>query len=317
MRETFVLWEERKGGGRKKMAERKSQQKYYPPEWTPDQGSVNKFRGHHPLGHRAKKIDQGIIVIRFEMPFNVWCDRCGEHAGKGVRFNAEKKCVGKYMSTRIFEFTMKCPQKGCSQRFVIRTDPEKTDYAVISGAKKKIEESDAAPEEAGMVGVEEEEEREKLRRDPLARLEKQTDDSEVGKRQSEHIEQIMAAQSAMRDDYAANAELRRKARKERKEVRKEKEDGKRIGLGRRLVRLTDEDRQEAELASTEMAKAAAVASAKETARRKEIEARNSSIFEPPPSKLRAIAMAAKIDPSLLKRSSPPSSTPPASPIFRT
>jgi coiled-coil domain-containing protein 130 len=39
--------------------------KYYPPDWTPEKGSVNKFVGKHPLGDRARKIDQGILIVRF------------------------------------------------------------------------------------------------------------------------------------------------------------------------------------------------------------------------------------------------------------
>jgi hypothetical protein len=39
---------------------------YYPPDWTPESGSLNKFAGCPPgnLGKRAKKLDQGILVIR-------------------------------------------------------------------------------------------------------------------------------------------------------------------------------------------------------------------------------------------------------------
>ncbi|KAJ9140675.1 hypothetical protein P3X46_031293 [Hevea brasiliensis] len=73
---------------------------YYPPEWTPKQGSLNKFHGQHALRERAKKIDQGILIIRFEMPFNVWCGGCNSMIAKGVRFNAEKKQVGSYHSTK-------------------------------------------------------------------------------------------------------------------------------------------------------------------------------------------------------------------------
>ncbi|GLU04797.1 hypothetical protein SLE2022_219280 [Rubroshorea leprosula] len=57
---------------------------YYLPEWDPSQGSLNKFHGQHDLRERARKIDQGILVIRFETP--VWC---------------EKKQVGNYYSTKI------------------------------------------------------------------------------------------------------------------------------------------------------------------------------------------------------------------------
>lgn len=38
---------------------------YYPPEWEPKKGGLNKFNGQHALRERAKKIDQGILVIRY------------------------------------------------------------------------------------------------------------------------------------------------------------------------------------------------------------------------------------------------------------
>ena len=38
---------------------------YFPPEWDPKKGSMNKQQGQHPLRERAKKIDQGILVIRY------------------------------------------------------------------------------------------------------------------------------------------------------------------------------------------------------------------------------------------------------------
>ena len=40
------------------------------------QGSLNTFQKQHPLRDRARKLHLGILVIRFEMPFNVWCDHC-------------------------------------------------------------------------------------------------------------------------------------------------------------------------------------------------------------------------------------------------
>ena len=70
-------------------------------------GKQDKWRAH-PLRERAKKLDEGILTIRFEMPFDVRCTGCNNRIGKGVRFNAEKKSVGKYFSTTIWSFRMLC-----------------------------------------------------------------------------------------------------------------------------------------------------------------------------------------------------------------
>ncbi len=63
-------------------------------DYDPKKGSLNSQLGQHPLRERARKLkSEGILVIRFEMPFNVWCLHCNAHIGKGVRYNAEKKQV--------------------------------------------------------------------------------------------------------------------------------------------------------------------------------------------------------------------------------
>ncbi|XP_037567735.1 C2 domain-containing protein 5-like [Dermacentor silvarum] len=117
------------------LAERKAVNKYYPPEWTPGHGSINKFRNSHPLRDRARKLHLGILVIRFEMPYNIWCDGCGNHIGTGVRYNAEKSKVGMYYSTPIYKFRMKCHL--CDNHFEIKTDPQNMDYEIISGARRQ------------------------------------------------------------------------------------------------------------------------------------------------------------------------------------
>ncbi|KAI5062898.1 hypothetical protein GOP47_0021445 [Adiantum capillus-veneris] len=45
---------------------------YYPPEWTSQQGLLNKIQGQHPLHKRAKKLDQDILTTSFEMPYNLY-----------------------------------------------------------------------------------------------------------------------------------------------------------------------------------------------------------------------------------------------------
>ena len=71
------------------------------------------------------------------MPVNVWCDGCGEHIARGVRYNAEKKKCGTYFTSDVFEFQMNCHL--CGQRFIIKTDPENRDYEFVSGLHRKVE----------------------------------------------------------------------------------------------------------------------------------------------------------------------------------
>jgi coiled-coil domain-containing protein 130 len=104
------------------MAERRAVNKWYPPDWNPSMGSVNQYWGQHPLRERARKLKEGILIVRFEMPFNIWCGGCEKHIAMGVRFNAEKKKVGHYHSTPIWNFSMTCHM--CSHRFEIQTDPK-------------------------------------------------------------------------------------------------------------------------------------------------------------------------------------------------
>jgi coiled-coil domain-containing protein 130 len=115
--------------------------KYYPPDYD-GRSNINKMAGTHALGRRARKLDQGILVVRFEMPYNIWCAKCNNHIGQGVRFNAEKKRAGSFYSTPIWSFRMKCHL--CDNVIEIKTDPENTRYVVVDGAKRQTEDEGTA-----------------------------------------------------------------------------------------------------------------------------------------------------------------------------
>ena len=67
-------------------SDRKAVNRYYPPDFDPNKhGSINKYRNSHPLRERAKRLSEGILVIRFEMPYNIWCGGCGKHIGMGKK----------------------------------------------------------------------------------------------------------------------------------------------------------------------------------------------------------------------------------------
>lgn len=129
------------------MGERKGQNKYYPPDFDPAKHrSLDGYHGSHPLRERAKRLkSEGILIIRFEMPYNIWCAGCCKPIGMGVRYNAEKTKVGYYYSTPIYKFRMKCAM--CDQRFEIQTDPKNQDYVILSGARRKEQRWDATQNE--------------------------------------------------------------------------------------------------------------------------------------------------------------------------
>ena len=84
------------------MATRKETNRYYPPEFWDDpnfgdKSNLNSFRGESWRNRGAqvnsKLLTQGRNVIRFETPFDIWCEGCNEVTHKGVRFNADKNKV--------------------------------------------------------------------------------------------------------------------------------------------------------------------------------------------------------------------------------
>ncbi|KAL5650478.1 hypothetical protein ACJX0J_041287, partial [Zea mays] len=196
------------GGNMSSLAAARADNFYYPPEWSPKKGGLNKFHGQHALRERARKLDQGILIIRFEMPFNIWCGGCNSMIAKGVRFNAEKKQVGNYYSTKIWSFTMKSPC--CKHEIVIQTDPKNTEYVIISGAQKKTEDFDV--EDAETLLLPADEDRDKLA-DPMYRLEHQEEDLRKKKEAEPVLVRLQRlSDSRHSDDYALNRALRDRLR---------------------------------------------------------------------------------------------------------
>ncbi|KAF8622577.1 hypothetical protein AX15_006922 [Amanita polypyramis BW_CC] len=216
--------------------------KYYPPDYDPSHGSLNKYRGKHALGDRARKLDQGILIARFELPFNIWCDTCNNHIGMGVRYNAEKKKIGSYYSTPIYSFRCKCHL--CDGWFEIQTDPKNTRYVVTSGARQK--EEDWNPEENGGYAVYDTDNK-STSADPLAALEKSTEaQNHVTKVQVPRIEALhQVSERYNADPYSHSRRVRKRFREEKKiEKEKQKTDESlkdRYGLPASLTLLEDDE----------------------------------------------------------------------------
>lgn len=230
------------------MGERKGQNKYYPPDYDPKKGGLNKFRGTHALRERARKIHLGIIIIRFEMPYNIWCDGCKNHIGMGVRYNAEKTKVGMYYTTPIYKFRMKCHL--CDNHFEIQTDPGNLDYVILSGARRQENRWDPLQNE--QVVPETKEVQKRLFDDAMYKLEHQAKDVQAAVNAKPMLQKIVERnQSVWDDNYVANYKLRATFREQKKELKGQQEIDRQLlaksSLDIALLPETQQDRDMAAL----------------------------------------------------------------------
>eukprot|EP00039_Didymoeca_costata_P007502 m.100611 g.100611 ORF g.100611 m.100611 type:complete len:317 (+) comp13714_c0_seq9:152-1102(+) len=200
------------------MATRKEVNKYYPPDWDPSKGSLNTYHGEGwrngsaTVNGRAGAA-RGITIIRFEMPWSIWCTGCNSHIGRGVRYNAEKNRVGKYYTTTLWSFSMKCHM--CNSKMVIETDPKNDDYKIIEGARRRVETFTA--ESAETHELMSDEEKRKLVADPMFRLEHGEADKVKAKKQKHSLLRLLDMKSG--SDYDQNCLLRKGFRAKKKELK--------------------------------------------------------------------------------------------------
>lgn len=142
------------------------------------------------------------------MPFNIWCNGCNNHIGMGVRYNAEKTKTGKYYSTTIYKFRMKCHL--CDNHFEIQTDPKNLDYEILSGARRQERRWDPIKNE--QVVPEDKATSSKLAVDAMYNLEHQAEDIQKRDEMRPIIAQIQGINSRMKDDFACNQLLRKQFR---------------------------------------------------------------------------------------------------------
>ncbi|EME30808.1 Coiled-coil domain-containing protein 94 [Galdieria sulphuraria] len=109
------------------MGERKVLNKYYPPDFDPE---------NLP---RAKRPKDRLEAVRFMLPMTVRCKTCGEYMYAGKKFNAKKETVKneEYLGIKIYRFYVKCAS--CSSPFTIKTDPKNADYVCEHGVSRNYE----------------------------------------------------------------------------------------------------------------------------------------------------------------------------------
>ncbi|CRG90794.1 Coiled-coil domain-containing protein 130 [Talaromyces islandicus] len=216
----------------------------------PDQEGLttgNKLAGKHALGARARHLQtRGALIVRFEMPFAIWCTNCKPHEtiiGQGVRFNAEKKKVDSYYSTPIYSFRMK--HTACGGWIEIRTDPKNTAYVVTEGARKRDTGDDKETDGDGpKTGLNE---RTQEENDPFAKLEGKVEDKRQFETATMRIQELQKRQRRdWEDPYEQSRRLRKTFRHERKRLERVGAANEalkdRMSLGIDLLEETEEDR---------------------------------------------------------------------------
>jgi len=234
--------------------------RYIPPSAAGTTTSGNSLHKKHPLGSRAAKLaSHGILVVRFEMPFAIWCAHCPVPTpiGQGVRFNAEKRRAGSYYTTPVWSFTLK--HAACGGAIEMRTDPKSGEFVVVSGARRRDYgggEEDDSLVKTGVSPAQNiiltERERAEQRESAFGKLERTIADREQTAGATQRIGELQDTADRQWDDpYAQNQRLRRAFRAGRhareKEAEKAGELKARMGLGIELLPETEEDARRAGL----------------------------------------------------------------------
>merc|ERR1719235_2902011 len=131
---------------------------------------------------------------------------------QGTRYDADKKCIGKYYSTKIWSFTMRCKmpvghEKSadgriyCNQQFVWKTDPKNRDYELAEGLEKVNHECDQTSSAGQHIIVESKQERNDMEADPMFKLEKTIRDKEKEANDKIRLRALIHDQKDRADTY--------------------------------------------------------------------------------------------------------------------
>ncbi|KAM0247007.1 hypothetical protein ACHAQJ_010007 [Trichoderma viride] len=213
------------------MSERKVLQKYYPPDFDPN--DISRRRGPKSAGPR-------IQTVRLMAPFSMKCLSCGEYIYKGRKFNSRKEIRPdeKYLGIQILFFHIKCTR--CSAEITFRTDPRNTDYAMVKGAMRSFE-----PWRNRELAEESVEER-------LDRLEREEAEA-AGEEEKNAMEDLEAKNADARREMAA-ADALDEIRQRNARIHRSEKEG--TDFADTIVRTEDEERERQEREDDEMAKRA-------------------------------------------------------------
>ncbi|AMD22921.1 HHR152Cp [Eremothecium sinecaudum] len=176
------------------MSERKVINKYYPPDYDPQEAEKQVRQ----LSKKLKTMQKDSVTIRLMTPFSIRCLKCSEYIPKFRKFNGKKEVLPeKYLDTiKIFRLSIKCPR--CSSMISFRTDPNRGDYEMeVGGVRNYVREDEKSniradetteetldrlmKEEEAMSRAEEDNGEDKLQQLELrlAKLQQEQEDDEV------------------------------------------------------------------------------------------------------------------------------------------
>jgi coiled-coil domain-containing protein 130 len=227
--------------------------RYIPPDLVGVQ-SFNQASGKgHALGARASKLaSSGILIVRFECPFAIWCTNCQPEQiiGQGVRFNAEKKKVGNYYSTPIWSFRIK--HTTCGEWIEVRTDPKNAEYVVVEGGRKRDTGEGKLLDGEVRIGLTEEEKDRLEKEGAFGALERKVEDKKVHDEQTKRIEGLLRdREKSWADPYEKSRLLRKDFRIGRRKRQADEKTGEalqeKFGLGVDMLAPEDDDAERAKL----------------------------------------------------------------------
>lgn len=228
--------------------------------------SRNQFAGSK--GHN-QYLQSGIV--RFELPYDGFCEKCGAQVGKGTRFNAKKSKAGAYLTTPIYEFQTKC--RICSDsEFVIRTNPQKRSFDYVSGIHMRAHEADFIEE-----GNQEDAEKlsgESSKQDKLSQIEKIAAGKRKAMTEHDALKSLIKINGeTFGEDVTCNRKIRSNFRQDRREKKARLQGAKSLGW-KEGMELISEERTEDVLT----AKSTVFSNGKKTEAKKFRTLRTSSIF---------------------------------------
>ena len=255
---------------------------YYPPDWRPEDGSISKYQGSKGANQFEQK-----GIIRFELPFDGWCLKCERHISKGTRYNAKKEEDGKYYTTKIWKFTMKCAT--CDNILIIKTNPAESTYDFSEGIRRMEQDYEPDYINDSVEKVNSIVDKQLLASDPIYKLQHDREDKVKADTARERINNILTIKETFEDDYSHNSDLRKILRTKKKKDLALLKEGQAIGINIPLIDTLEMDEVYSSLEPYQPSSRRVASSYRRSEGLKLLEIQSASIFDKPKSSLTTAA----------------------------